>query len=62
MKLLTDYKTTIPALVAILGLVTCLGLLATRIISAGDFAVAMASITAFCTFLIGLGAKDSTHT
>ena len=56
---ITNYKTTLPAIFLIFGVVALLGLMATKRIDASGFSVACASLTGVCTFLIGMGAKDA---
>ena len=56
---LANYKTTLPALILILGLVVLFVGLFIRVIDASGFSVCAASLTGICTFLIGLGAKDA---
>ena len=56
---LTNYKTSLPAVVLILGLLGLFVALFVKVIDAGGFSVCAASLTGVCTFLIGLGAKDA---
>lgn len=56
---LANYKTSLPALVLILGLLGLFVGLFIKVIDASGFSVCAASLTGVCTFLIGLGAKDA---
>ena len=56
---LSSYKTSLPAVVLILGLLGLFTALFVKVIDAGGFSVCAASLTGVCTFLIGLGAKDA---
>jgi hypothetical protein len=56
---LLNYKTSLPAIVLVLGLAGLFIALFARVVDAGGFSVCAASLTGVCTFLIGLGAKDA---
>jgi len=56
---LSNYKTSLPALVLIVGLLGLFIGLFIKVIDASGFSVCAASLTGVCTFLIGLGAKDA---
>jgi putative effector of murein hydrolase LrgA (UPF0299 family) len=56
---LSNYKTSLPAVVLILGLLILFIALFAKVIDAAGFSVCAASLTGVCTFLIGLGAKDA---
>ncbi len=56
---LSNYKTSLPALVLIVGLLGLFIGLFVKVIDAGGFSVCAASLTGVCTCLIGLGAKDA---
>jgi hypothetical protein len=56
---LSNYKTTIPAIVMLAGMVVAFVFLATKIIDTGGFAVVATSLISVCTFLIGIGSKDA---
>ena len=57
--LISNYKTGLPAVVLILGLMVLFVALFCKVIDAPGFSVCAASLTGVCTFLIGLGAKDA---
>jgi hypothetical protein len=54
-----NYKTALPAVVIIFGVVVLLALLAARRIDASGFSVAATSLIGIGSFLIGMGAKDA---
>ncbi len=56
---LTNYKTSLPAIVLILGLLGLFAALFMRVVDASGFSVCATSLTGVCAFLIGLGAKDA---
>ena len=56
---LSNYKTSLPALVLIVGLLGLFIALFIKVIDASGFSVCAASLTGVCTFFIGLGAKDA---
>jgi len=56
---LTNYKTTLPAVVLIFGLLVLFVALFLKVIDASGFAVCTTTLTGVCTFLIGMGAKDA---
>ena len=56
---LSNYKTTLPAVVLIFGLICLFVGLFLKIIDPSGFSVCAASLTGVCTFLIGMGAKDA---
>ncbi len=59
LHLFTNYKTTLPAIVLIVGLIGLFIALFVHVVDAGGFSVCATSLTGVCTFLIGLSAKDA---
>jgi len=57
--IISNYKTGLPAVVLIVGLVGLFVALFTKVINASGFSVCAASLTGVCSFLIGMGAKDA---
>ena len=57
--LLLNYKTSLPAVVLIVGLLGLFVFLFLGKINPGGFQVCATTLIAVCTFLIGLGAKDA---
>lgn len=56
---INNYKTTLPAVVLVFGLLCLFVGLFLKVIDASGFSVCAASLTGVCTFLIGMGAKDA---
>ena len=56
---INNYKTTLPAVVLVFGLMGLFVGLFLKVIDASGFSVCAASLTGVCTFLIGMGAKDA---
>jgi hypothetical protein len=56
---LTNYKTTLPAIIMIFGLIGLFVFLFLKKIDAMGFQVCATTLIAVCTFLIGMGAKDA---
>ena len=58
-QFINNYKTSLPAVVLVLGLMGLFVGLFLKVIDASGFSVCAASLTGVCTFLIGMGAKDA---
>jgi len=56
---ISNYKTSLPAVVMLLGLAVLFGCLFLKKIDAGGFQVCATTLITVCTFLIGVGAKDA---
>jgi hypothetical protein len=56
---LTNYKTSLPAVVLIFGLLGLFACLFLKKIDPSGFQVCATTLIAVCTFLIGMGAKDA---
>ena len=58
-QFINNYKTTLPAVVLVGGLLGLFVGLFVKVIDASGFSVCAVSLTGVCTFLIGMGAKDA---
>lgn len=56
---LSNYKTSLPAVVMIFGVIGLFVMLYLKKIDPSGFQVCATTLIAVCTFLIGMGAKDS---
>ena len=59
MDFFKNYKTAVPGVIIVFGMMVLLVMLFTKRIDASGFSVASTSLIGFGTFLIGVGAKDA---